>query len=265
MLSTNPDLQIIVAHFDHGIRDDSAEDARFVAGLAARYDVSFESKREVLGADASEATARAHRYAFLRAVQEKHNAVAVVTAHHQDDVIETAALNVLRGTRRRGFVSLKSTSELRRPLLSMTKQQIRDYAATHRLEWIEDSTNASMKYLRNQVRARLHTGLSAEPRAKLVKLLAMIEKDNAAIDKDIAAFLENRGDRLSRVEFETIDAPVLYEIIAEWLRGHDAVFDKNTIVRICNGARNLQNNAKIDVDKHWYCKLSRTEIILTPR
>jgi tRNA(Ile)-lysidine synthase len=67
-LVASGDHDLIVAHFDHGIRDDSADDARFVKGVAASYGLPFVMKREVLGAQASEERARHQRYAFLRTV-----------------------------------------------------------------------------------------------------------------------------------------------------------------------------------------------------
>src|SRR5690606_26701133 len=88
MLSKKTEHELIVAHFDHGIRPDSHEDAAFVQKLAQRYGHTFEMKREELGAYASEATARERRYAFLGALAKKHQA-AVMTAHHLDDLVET--------------------------------------------------------------------------------------------------------------------------------------------------------------------------------
>lgn len=265
MFQGNKNLELIVAHFDHGIREDSAEDADFVRGLAALYELDYETERAELGSSASENTARMHRYMFLQKLKEKHLADAIVTAHHQDDRIETAAINMLRGTARRGLVSLRSYNGLQRPLLNMSKDEIRDYVVTHKLEYREDSTNASKQYLRNRVRARLHGVLTPKDRIQLINLLNTIETDNYEIDKLVSGYLNGQGARLRRRDFEDIDALVIYEIVAQWLRDHGAVFDKHTIVRLCNGARNLQNGAKIDVDKRFYCQLTRNEIVLTER
>src|SRR5690606_41547248 len=97
MLSHVPGLKLVVTHFDHGIRPDSAQDAVFVEELAAHYGLPFETKRVELGTKASEELARRHRYAFLRDVAARYNA-KIITAHHADDVIETVAINHIRGT-----------------------------------------------------------------------------------------------------------------------------------------------------------------------
>ncbi len=66
LLLKQPQLNLIVAHFDHGMRPDSAEDEKFVAGLAKKYGVRYESGYQLLGSNASEATARQARYGFSR-------------------------------------------------------------------------------------------------------------------------------------------------------------------------------------------------------
>lgn len=146
--------ELIVAHFDHGIRDDSADDARFVAGLASQYGLPYEMRREELGAGASEEFARDRRYIFLQGVVDKHEAAGIATAHHMNDVAETIAINAIRGTGWRGLAVLDRDGVIR-PLLGMTKKEIIDYALQHSLEWCEDSTNDSDMYLRNRVRRKL--------------------------------------------------------------------------------------------------------------
>lgn len=144
--------KFIVAHFDHGIRAGSAEDARFVASLAKEYDLQFETLREELGGKASEELARNRRYAFLRALAKKYQA-KIITAHHADDAVETVAINLSRGTGWRGLAILDS--DIIRPLLDLSKSEIMDYAKQNKLQWHEDSTNASDVYLRNRMRQRL--------------------------------------------------------------------------------------------------------------
>jgi len=145
--------QFIVAHFDHGIRDDSADDAELVRGLAALYNLQFETKREELGKNASEEKARDRRYAFLQDVAKKHDGI-ITTAHHGDDIIETIAINLTRGTGWRGLAVLNNP-DIYRPLLDTSKKDLIAYAEKHALTWHEDSTNQDTKYLRNSLRQKL--------------------------------------------------------------------------------------------------------------
>jgi tRNA(Ile)-lysidine synthetase-like protein len=165
-LVTAGEHELVVAHFDHGIREDSADDARFVEGLAKHYGVPFVTRREELGQKAGEEQARTRRYAFLRGEAERRDA-RLVTAHHADDVVETIAINILRGTGWRGLAVLDA-EDITRPLLTKTKIELRDYALAHRLEWVEDSTNGGNAYLRNRLRRKITASLPYEDKRSLL-------------------------------------------------------------------------------------------------
>ena len=103
---------LVVAHFDHGIRQGSATNREFVEGLAKNYGLEFFYEEGELGAKASEALARTKRYEFLNKIKKQTESDAIITAHHQDDVLETIIINLLRGTGRKGLSSLKNHPEL---------------------------------------------------------------------------------------------------------------------------------------------------------
>ncbi|MBI3494859.1 tRNA lysidine(34) synthetase TilS [Candidatus Saccharibacteria bacterium] len=170
LLSKQTDIKLIVAHFDHGIRSDSATDSQFVKELAAKYKLPFELGSAQLGTDASEEQARNARYSFLHEVKNKYNASQIITAHHSDDIVETIIINLTRGTGWRGISSLRSTEHVLRPLLDFTKADILTYAKDNKLEWVEDSTNQDLKYLRNQIRHKIVTKMNASQRAEFLQL-----------------------------------------------------------------------------------------------
>lgn len=150
MLVRRGDARLIVAHVDHGIRKDSADDARFVEALAANYGLLYISTRLSLGKNASENEARQARYDFLTKEAKRFKAT-IMTAHHLDDVVESVVINLIRGTGWRGL-AVMNRSGIERPLLDIPKSDLYDYALENNLEWVEDSTNAEYNYLRNQVR-----------------------------------------------------------------------------------------------------------------
>jgi tRNA(Ile)-lysidine synthase len=152
LLRSLPGVELIVAHFEHGVREDSDEDRKLVEKAAKQYGLAFVCEHGNLGAGISEAAAREARYAFLNRVKAQNDAQAIITAHHEDDLLETAILNILRGTGRKGLSSLGSTEDIIRPLLHVSKKTIRDYATAHGIAWHEDSTNESDVYLRNYIR-----------------------------------------------------------------------------------------------------------------
>lgn len=180
----HPDL--IVAHFDHGVREDSADDAVFVGQLAARYGLRFETKREELGKGVSEAMARQRRYEFLRTVARQYKA-KIITAHHADDVIETIAINLIRGTGWRGLAVLDNP-EIIRPLLGVTKKELITYAQANHLNWHEDSTNTSDRYLRNRLRKKL-AAIDDDTRRQLLALRDHEVYVKKMIDDEITALI----------------------------------------------------------------------------
>jgi len=208
MLSQVPGHTIIVAHFDHGIRQDSPDDAMFVGELAKRYGYDFETTREELGSGASEELARVRRYEFLRSVAKKH-AARIVTAHHSDDALETIAINLHRGTGWRGLAVLDS--DIIRPLLQSTKADLVAYAQRRNLQWREDSTNASDAYLRNRLRTVVGSLDATSKKSLLERREAQIAYKKQ-IDREVK-LLVGDGPSYSRYFFSHIPNNVAVECL----------------------------------------------------
>src|SRR4051812_28994279 len=81
LLARQPDLQLTVAHLDHGIREDSIKDRQLVQQVAQTHGLPFVYNRVELGAGTSEAAARQARYEFLHQVRRNSLAQAIITAH----------------------------------------------------------------------------------------------------------------------------------------------------------------------------------------
>ena len=206
--------ELVVAHFDHGIRSDSHLDAEFVKEVAARHGLRFESRREMLGEAASEALARERRYAFLRSVAGKHKA-KIVTAHHLDDLVETVAINMTRGTGWRGLAALDS--DIVRPLIDMEKAELVAYANKRGIEWREDSTNMSDVYLRNRLRKRT-PALPADQKRELRALHAH-QKDLKQSILNETRSLVGEGPWYSRYFFTHVQVAVALECLRELTEG----------------------------------------------
>lgn len=161
------DPAVLVAHFNHGTRPSADDDQRFVANLAARYHKPFLTAKHNLGPSASEDQARQARYLFLKSTASQHHAT-LYTAHHQDDLLESIAINLLRGTGWRGLTPM-SDPAIRRPLLAQTKHDLLRYAAAHQLTFRQDPTNTDDHYLRNRLRPLLQQ-LPAATRQNLISL-----------------------------------------------------------------------------------------------
>ncbi len=146
-------------HIDHGLHADSAAWAehcrQFCAGLGLECEV-LRVQVETQRGEGVEAAARHARYTAFAA--HLHAGEILLLAHHRDDQAETVLLKLLRGAGPEGLGGMRERrplgrGELWRPLLhDITREQLRDYVATHRLPCIDDPSNADTRLARNRLR-----------------------------------------------------------------------------------------------------------------
>ncbi len=157
-------LEIVAAHFDHGLQAQSAEWADQCKGWCAQLDVAcITVRREVRSAagDSVEANAREARYGWLQEICDADQ--VVLTAHHADDQAETFLLNLFWGKEIQQLAGIAparplvhgSATCLHRPLLRFRKKQLNAYARGHNLQWIEDPSNRNIGFYRNYIRHEL--------------------------------------------------------------------------------------------------------------
>ncbi|HEY2003749.1 MAG TPA: tRNA lysidine(34) synthetase TilS [Candidatus Saccharimonadia bacterium] len=182
--------KLVVAHFDHGLRPDSAHAARLVAATVEHHRLPFVTMAAHL-AHASEAQARAARHAWLEHVRAEHQAAAIITAHHQDDLLETSLLNLTRGTGRRGLAPMQDSGRIARPLLGLTRKQLRAYAGAHQLVWDEDPTNADLANPRNLLRHVILPNAATDWSSHYLELLAHLSILNKQIAQGLGSLLDD--------------------------------------------------------------------------
>ncbi len=257
-----PGAELVVAHFDHGIRGDSATDREFTQKLVGMYDLAFEYGEGRLGSGASEATARAARYQFLEEVRQEHAADAIVTAHHQDDALETAIINLLRGTGRKGLSALSDRPGIRRPLLETPKNELIGYAREHGLEWREDSTNSDQTYLRNYVRHNLLPRFDEPARQELLGLIRRSRNNNNELDQFLANQLSGQDD-LDRQWFSGLPHDAALEVMAAWLRRRGIRdFDRRSLERLVVAAKTGRYGQRFDVRRGAVMKVGKDSLAL---
>lgn len=264
-LVRHPEHKLTVAHFDHGIRDESADDELFVRELARIYGLPYVYERGRLGPGASESEAREVRYDFLHRARQAAAADAVLTAHHQDDVLETAVHNIIRGTGRRGLTSLKSTDIIKRPLLHVSKADILEYALTHNLQWREDTSNQSDIYTRNYIRHHLMPRLGDQGRQKLLNLIHEAALRNAELDADIARNLEQLSEegKLKRIPFISLNHAVAREVMAAWLRQAGVPnIDAKMLERLVHAAKTFKPIKLVHAGSNWGMEVGKDFLAL---
>lgn len=170
-------LRLYVAHLDHGLRPEAAEEAALVRALAEAHGWPFHSQRVDTQAHRAahrqslEEAARALRYAFLRAVAGAVGAPLVAVAHTADDQAETVLMHFLRGSGVAGLRGMRAVSpwpggegpevQLVRPLLTTTRAEVLQHCAARGLATVTDPTNLSVDFLRNRLRHHLLPHLAA--------------------------------------------------------------------------------------------------------
>ena len=147
----------VVATFDHGSGRAGSSAARFVAREAAALGFPVAIGHAFAGApakDGREAAWRDARHEFLRDVAAAAGG-RVVTAHTEDDQVETVLMRVLRGSGARGLAGLYAMGSVSRPFVHVRRKLLEAFAREHALKWRNDPTNRSREFLRNRVRLDL--------------------------------------------------------------------------------------------------------------
>ena len=177
---------IVVAHFNHGTRTSADLDEQFVFSRCKELKVPFETMKIMLGEGVSEELARQKRYDFLYHVANKYDG-EIYTAHHLDDLIESIAINLIRGTGWRGLTPF-SDNRTHRPFIEsgFYKTDILRFAAENKVLFREDPTNATDDYLRNRVRSKL----LIMPRVEKERLIDFYERQ-AIIRQEIEELCES--------------------------------------------------------------------------
>lgn len=155
-------LDIAVAHCNFQLRGkESNEDENFVMSQCEKLNIpvfiqKFDTETFATQQRLSiQVVARNLRYEWFYSLLANHNFDYILTAHHLDDSLETFLINFTRGTGLDGLTGIpEQNDKIIRPLLIFSREEIEDFAK-ETIQWREDSSNTSDKYLRNKLRHHL--------------------------------------------------------------------------------------------------------------
>lgn len=179
-------INIICAHINHNLREESKEEFEFVKDYCAKNNIIFEGKifeKNISGNLESEF--RKRRYKFFDDVVNKYNSKYLFTAHHGDDLIETILMRIVRGSSIDGYsgfekVTKRNNYYILRPLIFYTKQDIYSFAQEKSIEYREDKTNESDNYTRNRYRKYILPKLKDENKLVHKKFIKFSEELDGA-------------------------------------------------------------------------------------
>jgi tRNA(Ile)-lysidine synthetase-like protein len=222
--NTSTKSAIIVCHIDHQIRAESSSDAEFVRAYCHEQVIHCEiasmnvPKIAKESKESLESTGRRVRYAFFEQIRALEWAVNILTAHHLDDSIETVLLNLTRGARLRGLSGIQAQyGAIIRPLLPLSKAEIREYAEEHAIPYREDATNTDPNYPRNRIRGYIIPEMEA-----INPSIRETLNDFAQYARDLDILMENilavhlSGSSITEREFIGL-APILQRTLIERL------------------------------------------------
>lgn len=148
--------QIIVAHFHHGKSADSEQNQyrnqalQLVKKSSEKFEFIFHKAQTSLR---SEAEFRQARRQFIQSILSQYPNAIVVTGHHQNDLLETYFLKLIRGSGIQSLKNFKSfNGKIWRPFLNLQKLDLQNYADLQKWQWLEDPSNLKNIYLRNWLR-----------------------------------------------------------------------------------------------------------------
>ena len=176
----NASKRFVVLHVDHGLRNESKEEYRFVRSLAKRLGIPFKgihAKVVKRRGESLEMAARRVRLAFFSKCMKSLKLDAVATGHHMDDVAETFLMKL----RRASLSGIRATSEVAgikfvRPLLGCRDDELKDYLRKFGEEWREDASNDDVSIERNKVRHEVIPFMEKVLDANLVEHLYRISQ-----------------------------------------------------------------------------------------
>lgn len=149
--------QIIIAHINHHVREESEEEEKFIRDFALKNKLILEVGSYSFDERNFENNARIARYSFFSKVANKYQAKYIMLAHHANDNLETMIMRFLKSSSLKGYAGIEKISSfhdllLFRPLLSKSKKEIIHYAEKLHLKYFIDRTNYEDDHTRNRIR-----------------------------------------------------------------------------------------------------------------
>ncbi len=200
-------MKIGFAHFNHHSHSMSNEIEEFCFQYSQHNnvhfylnDLFFDTKRNF------EARAREKRYKILRDIAKKYKYSFILTAHHQDDQLETLYMKKMDGSDRISQIGIREKMEkLRRPFLDISKKKIKGYARKHNISWIEDPTNTNMNIRRNKIRHKLLPEAFQEDSALKESLLATAQKNVIWMEKTALKLKQDKDNIIVTHSLNTLE------------------------------------------------------------
>ena len=268
--------ELVVFHINHGLREESYEEAEFVEKFVKDFDVKF-YKEELNMSDlerdshtSEEMLARELRYQAFNKMAKLEGVTKLLTAHHKNDQVENILMRLLTGRSIDHSLAICEEIEMAgltiyRPLLNSLKAELEEYAKEKNLHYYVDATNFDTDYTRNNIRHNivpLLNDINSGSFDNLINFANYYQNINNNLKKAILSNKDNYifsrdEDKISLVKdkFLELNEEEMYFLLKDLITDELGVFDvkqkaifdvvsslkKNT----GNKSYDLKNNLKI--------------------
>ncbi len=241
-LFSKAELNFGIAHCNFQLRDkESIRDENFVKEYALKNKISFHHRRfnteefSIKNKISIQMAARDLRYKWFDEIRNEHNYDLIALAHNQDDVIETFMINLARGTGIRGLTGIKTKSgNLIRPMLFASRLEIENYQKENNIQFVEDSSNAMIKYKRNRIRHKLipeFENLNPSFKKNILETIHNLRKTSDLLFDQVSNskqhIISNEGENIL-INIQKLDQhghiqTLLYEILTQYGFPHQII------------------------------------------
>ena len=262
--------ELVAFHINHGLREESYEEAEFVENFVKNYNVKF-YKKELNMNDlvrdshtSEEMLARKLRYEAFEEMSSLEGGVKLVTAHHKNDQVENILMRLLSGRSMDYNLMIEEQTtignlEVYRPLLNILKIDLEQYAAKNNLKYYVDSTNFDTDYTRNNIRhniAPLLNDVNAASFDNLINFSSYYQNINTELKNKV---LEAKNDYVISLEEDKVELDKekllkntkeeIYFLLKNILANNFGIFDvkQRALFTIIDDLKNRNNNKSYDL------------------
>lgn len=262
--------ELVVFHINHGLREQSYEEAEFVENFVKNYNVKFYKKElnmKDLARDShtsEEMLARKLRYDAFEEMSSLEGSVKLITAHHKNDQVENILMRLLSGRSMDYNLMIEEKTtigniEVYRPLLNVLKVDLEQYADKNDLKYYVDSTNFDTDYTRNNIRHNivpLLNDVNAASFDNLISFSSYYKNINAELKNRV---LEVKNDYIISLEDDKVELDKkkllkntkeeIYFLLRDILANNFCIFDvkQKALFTIIEDLKNRNNNKSYDL------------------
>lgn len=276
---------VIACHINHGLRgEESDRDMAFVESLCDEWEIPcYIEEVNVAGFALAhsltvEEAGREVRYAAFTKLLLSQNAEAVATAHTLSDNAETLLLNLARGTGLRGLCGIppkriiqskrgaSKAAAVIRPLIFCTRAEIEDYCGRHGLSYVEDSTNMTDEFARNNIRHNVIPvlqELNPSFYAGITRTVRLLCEDRDYIEEQANSarfFCAKEGDSYDISTLKGQPRALRTRVLADLLKENDIGQSYSLLLRLDNA---LKDGGKLNVSSNKFAEVSGNYLSFT--